>query len=100
MDVMRKPWLVLAAAVSVIGGLAFGYFVRRIERDVFRVGPGGPEPFDLEVEAVGEGTVTLRPLTNGAAKELVAPGWFGLAFEGGYARLARPTHRAQPTPGA
>lgn len=84
---MRKAWLVLAAAASVIGGLAFGYFVRRIERDVFRVGPRGPEPFDLEVEAVGDGAVTLRPLTKGAAKELTAAGWFGLLFEGGYARV-------------
>lgn len=84
---MRKMSLLLATAFSVLAGVALGYFVRRIERDVFRVKPGGDEPFDLEVEAVSARTVTLRPLTRGAAKDLATPGWFGLAFEGGYGRM-------------
>lgn len=80
--------LVLIALVASVGLLGFGYYYAEVLRDGALKPDREPDELDLEVTALDEGRVTLRP-TDKADEDgdWTHRGTFGLEWAGGYAQV-------------
>lgn len=74
-------WAFVAVSAAATG--ATWYLTRRIHSSAFRAA-SGEERLDLEVVAVSEGSIRLRPSNRATGAALRQPGRYGLLFEGGY----------------
>lgn len=83
---MKMAVVGLGLALGAVGAAVIWYLARVIQRDVFRVRERN-EPLDLQVVDLGEGTISLRPLSRDAAKEARRPGTYGFQFDEGYAQV-------------